>query len=451
MNPNKEEIFETNIKENELVSNLIKKLEELPINAEVTIADLIEYNPEVSFIEPLNQGKIFNQLRDTCKKKNIIIERIIDDERCGGLAFYYKFKKVNNTENIDASKTEDVEKIRNSNLNNMSLIEYNNIFKTNNDGTFLNLIIPAQEPTIEYETELNLIGKKSSDFTLDEIIRMKKYSEKLFSKINNIKVGTIELTDDEIFSGVFEKAVAYANTNWKDCKAGFSEVIDLGQSIFFGKNEQKNGEILKDNIIGIIVSKSNFEIKVCYGGTDEHFNLKNGTPLSIGDILNKTRNLINNDSNMPDEKLNALIKNIDNKINELKKEDSGMKFIQLLKSMNKFDTVFVCGTVIGQKESIKLYVNEYEIIQEKDNELPIEQDIDKSKYELIKQIIINKMPNQKEYDELYKAYNETKEMETGIINIFSIKVNGIRMDIPCALNTSWGQDLLKKITEIINK
>lgn len=285
----------------------------------------------------------------------------------------------------------------------------------------------------------------------EEIFEMNTKENELFSKINNIKVGTSELTDDEIFSGVFEKAVAYANTNWKDCKAGFSEVIDLGQSIFFGKNEQKNGEILKDNIIGIIISKSNFEVKVCYGGTDEHFNLKNGTPLSIGDILNKTRNLINNDSNMPDEKLNDLIKNIDNKINELEKEDSGMKFIQLLNNMNRFDTVFVYGTIIGKKETIKLYVNEYEIIQEKDNELPIEKDIDKSKYELIKQLIINKLPNQKEYEELYKVYNEMKDMETGVINIFSIKINGIRMDIPYALDTSWGQDLLKQITEIIDK
>lgn len=57
--------------------------------------------------------------------------------------------------------------------------EYRELFAKDENDCFINLIIPAQGS----EKELNLIGKKPEDFTLDEIIRMKKYSSEMYEKI----------------------------------------------------------------------------------------------------------------------------------------------------------------------------------------------------------------------------------------------------------------------------
>ncbi len=61
--------------------------------------------------------------------------------------------------------------------------EYYKMFEKDNNDAFLRLIIPANEPTNDYPLELNLIGKLPQDYTIDEIVRMKKYSQKMFDKI----------------------------------------------------------------------------------------------------------------------------------------------------------------------------------------------------------------------------------------------------------------------------
>ena len=70
-------------------------------------------------------------------------------------------------------------------LDNISKDEYNSLFETDDNNAFIRLIIPANEPTNDYPTELNLIGKLPQDSTTDEVIRMKKYSQKMYEKINN--------------------------------------------------------------------------------------------------------------------------------------------------------------------------------------------------------------------------------------------------------------------------
>lgn len=54
----------------------------------------------------------------------------------------------------------------------ISYKEYKKLFEQDEDGSFLNLIIPK---SVDGE-ELNLIGKHPRDFTLGEIVRMKRYS-----------------------------------------------------------------------------------------------------------------------------------------------------------------------------------------------------------------------------------------------------------------------------------
>lgn len=52
----------------------------------------------------------------------------------------------------------------------MEYKEYLELFRVDSQGAFVNLIIPASNG----EEELNLIGKLPKDFSIDEIIRMKK-------------------------------------------------------------------------------------------------------------------------------------------------------------------------------------------------------------------------------------------------------------------------------------
>ena len=95
-----------------LVSEIIEKIKVLPFNTETTIAELINYNPEENFIEPLSQGQITNTVEEICRKENIYIER---NKEKGGLAFYGKFKKVegiNDEFNINSNISFEDEKTK---------------------------------------------------------------------------------------------------------------------------------------------------------------------------------------------------------------------------------------------------------------------------------------------------------------------------------------------------
>ena len=63
--------------------------------------------------------------------------------------------------------------------------EYLNIFAKDKNGKYLHLIIPKTE----LSAEINLIGKTDTEFTIDEIIKMKQYASYLFTLVdkNTIK------------------------------------------------------------------------------------------------------------------------------------------------------------------------------------------------------------------------------------------------------------------------
>ena len=79
---------------NMAVYDIMKKIIDLPSESTTTIADLINYNPNETFVEPLTQGQIRRLVKETCKKFNIELEE--NKDGFGGLAYYYQFKKVNN-------------------------------------------------------------------------------------------------------------------------------------------------------------------------------------------------------------------------------------------------------------------------------------------------------------------------------------------------------------------
>lgn len=67
----------------------------------------------------------------------------------------------------------------------ISYKEYKRLFEQDEDGSFLNLVIPKSVDG----AELNLIGKHPRDFTLGEIVRMKKYSAEMFELVDKDIMG----------------------------------------------------------------------------------------------------------------------------------------------------------------------------------------------------------------------------------------------------------------------
>ena len=108
------------------------------------------------------------------KKREVKAEAISHNENSMIIAKKEKwYKKIFNSIKKFFSKK------NNTNLQ-ISYEEYKRIFEKDKDGCFINLIIPKDEQN----EELNLIGKKPSDFSIDEIVRMKKYSEQLYKKVD---------------------------------------------------------------------------------------------------------------------------------------------------------------------------------------------------------------------------------------------------------------------------
>lgn len=90
---NEDENIDANSKQycNEIIFKIIKEIIDLPDEKETTIAELINYNPENEFVEPLMQGQISYFVKKICNNININYTRT--DDSIGGLAFYVKFKK----------------------------------------------------------------------------------------------------------------------------------------------------------------------------------------------------------------------------------------------------------------------------------------------------------------------------------------------------------------------
>lgn len=78
---------------NTIVYDIVKKIINLPYENVTTIANLINYNPNEKFVEPIIQGKISILVKEICKKLNIDLQENMD--KIGGLAFYCEFVKSN--------------------------------------------------------------------------------------------------------------------------------------------------------------------------------------------------------------------------------------------------------------------------------------------------------------------------------------------------------------------
>lgn len=85
------EIEEVDEDTKDIIFNIVVKIINYPKKKWISIAELIDYNPEFAIVDPLMQGKISRYVHSVCKK--IAIE-LIEENRKGGLAYFNKFKKA---------------------------------------------------------------------------------------------------------------------------------------------------------------------------------------------------------------------------------------------------------------------------------------------------------------------------------------------------------------------
>lgn len=76
----------------------------------------------------------------------------------------------------------DINKVENKKYT-YSLEERNKLFEKNENGAYVRLIIPKDEQC--NREELNLIGKLPTDYTIDEVVSMKKYAHYIYEHILN--------------------------------------------------------------------------------------------------------------------------------------------------------------------------------------------------------------------------------------------------------------------------
>ena len=74
------------------VYDITSKIYNLQKGTTTTIAKLIDYKPEVSFVEPIIQGKVSRCVEEVCKRIEIHLES--NKDKIGGLAYFNEFTKI---------------------------------------------------------------------------------------------------------------------------------------------------------------------------------------------------------------------------------------------------------------------------------------------------------------------------------------------------------------------
>ncbi len=83
-------VEENNTAIQNIVSKAVEGIVETPVHQDMTIAELIEYDP-MEMIDPVTQGLIFRDIKEVCQELGITLEEKTD--QIGGLMFYLPFHK----------------------------------------------------------------------------------------------------------------------------------------------------------------------------------------------------------------------------------------------------------------------------------------------------------------------------------------------------------------------
>ena len=160
------EIINSNLKDSDKhltnkISEIVNVILNAPLNTETSIAELINYNPETEMIDPLSQGIIKNTVEKVCNKYGIEFGEC--ENGFSGLAFYNKFKTINNKSN-----------------------DMSYLFEQDENGAYIRLIIPSDFVSMILSPEktdaMDLRRKRNSDLSSDEVIVLKKYAYELSEK-----------------------------------------------------------------------------------------------------------------------------------------------------------------------------------------------------------------------------------------------------------------------------
>lgn len=175
------------------INEILNKIKDVDYDRETCIAELINYNPEVNFVEPMEQMSILRQVCRTAEENNIFLEKNM--EEIGGLGFYVKFKKINNNEEFrinDNITFEDEE----------TKIEYQKYLDEINE--YNRKIANGEKPekdlsaiTEEFKQKFNVKGSETTpveDKNLDELIE--KLNKSLDSKYTNTNLSFEEQIDN---------------------------------------------------------------------------------------------------------------------------------------------------------------------------------------------------------------------------------------------------------------
>lgn len=177
------------------INEILNKIKDVDYDRETCIAELINYNPEVNFVEPMEQMSILRQVCRTAEENNIFLEKNM--EEIGGLGFYVKFKKINNNEEFrinDNITFEDEE----------TKIEYQKYLDEINEYNrkIANGEIPEKdlsEIADEYKSKFKVNNKINSTYNTNNTINDKDKFDELVKKLNdNLKTSETSNLDEQI-------------------------------------------------------------------------------------------------------------------------------------------------------------------------------------------------------------------------------------------------------------
>ena len=170
------------------INEILIKIKEMDYDKETCIAELISYNPESNFVDPMEQMKLLRQVRALAEENNISLEENRDE--FGGLGFYVKFKKIKNNNDLIVNEIVNfIEKMKDGDTNSIHNI-YNKIANNGNEKIDLFVIQQKVERICENKGIILDISKYN-----DQIVGMPYDLE--FMKKSKLNANNIKFEDDE--------------------------------------------------------------------------------------------------------------------------------------------------------------------------------------------------------------------------------------------------------------
>lgn len=188
---------------NKVVNNVMNKIKELPYDVETTIAQLIKYNPEIAFVSPMTQGIIKGAVSEQCRKNNIKIEE--NRNELGGLPYYVKFKKIDNSSYINTD-----ESLKLSNGKYANNIETKETFENYMDEVnhYNEQVANGEKPDITQGDLLNKYQETFYDESLEN--KISKINEENANKEKGTKI-------DDLINKIDEKIKDYEKPEILTC------------------------------------------------------------------------------------------------------------------------------------------------------------------------------------------------------------------------------------------